>query len=410
MTANVRPAAGWEPMNYRNTEMKLDQLVNYLNDEKINLNPVFQRGQVWQLSTRRKLIANIVQGRPIPAIFLYKDAEGARYSYNILDGKQRLESLILFVGNARPGFAIPQWHQYFFPPAQRKHAHFWIQLPTGKATFAKLADNVVRDFREYSIPTIEITLSEGSSLDEIIGLFVDINQQGVAVSRFDVAKAMGDNNRLLKSVFKLVAIKETRGAQAPYYKLVNNDFTRVLKRLETIGRAGLDPRSQVDRMWERLLEIALFARSRQHRKPVDILKSFISAGRSGRVTKSDPTFAPVSPQEIRTLRRVFRTLRVAYTATALQETTLATDQAHFYTMVTSFLDSDLMMSYSESELHRRLLRFAQILGGETGKPSDKKLARLISRFQNLAQDRTTDSERRIERQQKFVQAIKILKP
>jgi hypothetical protein len=24
-------------MNYRNTEMKLDQLVNYLNEEKINL-------------------------------------------------------------------------------------------------------------------------------------------------------------------------------------------------------------------------------------------------------------------------------------------------------------------------------------------------------------------------------------
>ena len=71
-------------MDFRNTEMKLDQLISYLNDGKINLSPVFQRGHVWGVSTRRKLVANIVQGRPIPAIFLYKDPQGSRYSYNIL--------------------------------------------------------------------------------------------------------------------------------------------------------------------------------------------------------------------------------------------------------------------------------------------------------------------------------------
>ena len=80
------PLTDWAPMNYRNTEMKIDQLVNYFNEEKINLSPAFQRGHVWKLRTRRQLIANIVQGRPIPAIFLYKEASGARYSYNILDG------------------------------------------------------------------------------------------------------------------------------------------------------------------------------------------------------------------------------------------------------------------------------------------------------------------------------------
>ena len=90
-------------MNYRNTEMKLDQIVAYLNEEKINLSPAFQRGHVWKIGTRRKLIENIVQGRPIPAIFLYKEASGSRYSYNILDGKQRLESIILFIANRSGG-------------------------------------------------------------------------------------------------------------------------------------------------------------------------------------------------------------------------------------------------------------------------------------------------------------------
>jgi len=120
-------------MNYRNTEMKLDQLVNYFNEEKINLSPAFQRGHVWSLRTRRQLIANIVQGRPIPAIFLYKEASGARYSYNILDGKQRLESIILFVGSRRNDFAVKTWAKYFFGKKLRKDADFSVPLPGGYA-------------------------------------------------------------------------------------------------------------------------------------------------------------------------------------------------------------------------------------------------------------------------------------
>ncbi len=86
--------------------MKLDQFVGYLNDNKINLIPPFQRGHVWTLTDRRKLITNVVQGRPIPAIFLYREASGEKYAYNILDGKQRLESLILFIGNRRQALPI----------------------------------------------------------------------------------------------------------------------------------------------------------------------------------------------------------------------------------------------------------------------------------------------------------------
>lgn len=88
-------------MKYSNSQMKLDQLIGYFNDGKINLIPPFQRGRVWTLPTRKRLMRNIVSGRPIPAIFLYKEAIGSKYTYNILDGKQRLESLLLFVGGTR---------------------------------------------------------------------------------------------------------------------------------------------------------------------------------------------------------------------------------------------------------------------------------------------------------------------
>ncbi len=92
-------------MKYQNLDMKIDQFVAYVNSDKINLIPSFQRGHVWNLPTRRKLIANVVKGRPIPAIFLYKEASGGSYDYNILDGKQRLESLILFIVTCSPKFS-----------------------------------------------------------------------------------------------------------------------------------------------------------------------------------------------------------------------------------------------------------------------------------------------------------------
>lgn len=386
-------------MNYRNTELKLDQIVAYLNQEKINLSPAFQRGHVWSIGTRRKLITNIVLGRPIPAIFLYKEASGSTYSYNILDGKQRLESLILFIGGSRQDFAISNWSRYFFSDALRSYVDFTIQLPTGKRTFRNLEEDVVRDLREYSIPTVEITLTDESHLDEIINLFVDINQQGVTVSRFDIVKAMGANNRLLRSVFALIAIKQRR-QQDIFYKAKVNDFTRVLKRLDVISRAS-DPRSQVDRMWERLLEIALFYQTKQHRKPSDILKSFISGSRSS----SSPATG-LKSQEQKALRSVFQFLNAAYKSkSGLSDTALATDQTHFYTLITTLVATDLRARLGEEELVARLVRFGKIIDGGEPKPTAKKILTAFNRYMALSSDRTGDTPRRQERQAKFVEVV-----
>jgi Protein of unknown function DUF262 len=389
-------------MNYRNTEMKLDQLVSYLNEQKINLSPAFQRGHVWSLRTRRKLIANIVQGRPIPAIFLYKEASGARYSYNILDGKQRLESLILFIGNRRQGFAVSTWAKYFFSSKLREEAGFWVQLPTGKKTFQSLDEQVVRDFREYAIPTVEINLTDESYLDEIINLFVDINQQGVQVGRFDIVRAMGSGNRLLWSVFGLLAVEQRR-AQDVFYRSKSNDFTFVLKTIHLIGKVA-DGKSQVDRMWQQMLELVLFYQSKRHRKPGDILKSFISGSRA-----PHDTFPPLSRRDEKGVRELFRFIANAYRTSALRTTPLATDLAQFYTMCTSLIDSDLRAQFSATDLIDKLVKLGRIVDGSVpmrGMP--KKTTAAINTFVALSADRTTDAPRREERQHNFIEAVKSL--
>lgn len=383
-------------MNYRNSEMKIDQFVSYLNEEKINLSPAFQRGHVWSLAARKKLLKNVILGKPIPAVFLYKEASGSKYSYNILDGKQRLESLILFIGNKRADLAIARWDKYLFGEAPKRHVDYEVELADGKKAFADLDESAVRDFREYAIPTIEISLGDDTGLDEVISLFVDINQQGVAVNRFDIVKAINRNDALLKNVFELLSVHQKRG-QDVLYKMKTNEFTSVLRRLKIVDSA-VAPNSKVDRMWERLLEFVVFYRSKTHRKPVDILKSFIGGARTGS--------HKLSATEVRELRTVFRFLRDTYKATSLGTSRLATDQTYFYTMLTTILKNNLSVSVPENELRRKLASIGDVLDGNV--VAKGTLKDTFKAFEAESKRQTTDVSKRSERERLFLSLVQAI--
>jgi Protein of unknown function DUF262 len=385
-------------MIYKNSELRLDQIVTYLNEEKINLSPVFQRGHVWALKVRQKLVRNIVQGKPIPAIFLYKEPAGSKYSYNILDGKQRLESIILFVGNDRPDWSIPQWKKYFFSEKLRKDVGFKVEFGGGKRTFVELDDAAIRELREYSIPTIEITLNDESTLDDMISLFVDINQYGVKVNRFDIVKAMGRNDRLLLDVFELIADEQKRGEDI-FYRTKRTPFTNILKTVNVISKLS-DQKSQVDRMWERMVEIVLFNRSKKHRKPVEILKSFIS--------KPDHQSPRLSGAEEAQLKQVFKFLGRAYKDSNLAKTRLATDQTHFYSMVTAIIAGGLLTKFTPDILMARLMRFADIFEDRQTLPTLHPADEPISKYRQISSRQTTDVSKREERQKQFIAAIEAL--
>ena len=62
----------------------------------------FQRQFVWKEKDKRDLIDTIMQGLPIPAIFICDagtDFTSLSKRYNVLDGRQRLESIFEFLEN-----------------------------------------------------------------------------------------------------------------------------------------------------------------------------------------------------------------------------------------------------------------------------------------------------------------------
>ena len=74
---------------------------------------------------------------------------------------------------------------------------------------------------------------------------MDINSYGEKVQRFDIVKAMS-KDKLLRSAFKAIAIEQKRGNDV-YYKGVDNEITKILKKLQIIENLR-EANAKVDRM------------------------------------------------------------------------------------------------------------------------------------------------------------------
>ncbi len=72
---------------------------------QLDLDPPYQRRSVWTLKDRKFFLDSIFRNYPCPAVFLHKEADhdAGKMIYRVIDGKQRIESIILFNQNA---FAI----------------------------------------------------------------------------------------------------------------------------------------------------------------------------------------------------------------------------------------------------------------------------------------------------------------
>lgn len=391
-------------MDYRNSQTKLEVLVQYFNEQRINLIPIFQRPKVWPLRMRQELIKNIVNGRPIPAIFMYKDVSGSAFKFNILDGKQRLDSIAMFLA-VDPGtdqFGVQNWRDYILDRQYRKEARFKVDLGDGKKRrFQNLDEGTIARLREYLVPTIEIESNENTSLDELINLFVDINQYGVKVNRVNIVRALKQNDPLLKDVYDLIAERQIR-KQDVFTKRKGTPFVFVLKRLNIISSIA-NKTVQADRMWEKLLELALFLRSGGvHRKPTEILKSFI---------KKPDVPAKLSKSERSSLTRAFTFLKSAYTnSPSLEKSRLATDQTHFYTMATAVLNSDMLDRIEQSTLIQRITKFASLIEKplDPQKVPQDELEKSVAKYLSLSSEKTTDAARRKDRQVEFVKAIDLI--
>lgn len=90
------------PIRYTTYQMRVFDLMNYYKTGKLELNPAFQRDSVWRATDRKKLIDSMLRGYPVPALVLYRrEPPGQSVIFDVIDGKQRLESIFRFTGLLR---------------------------------------------------------------------------------------------------------------------------------------------------------------------------------------------------------------------------------------------------------------------------------------------------------------------
>lgn len=86
--------------NKRGSSQDITWFIDQYDRGRLVLDPPYQRRSVWGPKDRKFFLDTVFRGYPAPAIYLTKvsDEEG-KSLYEVIDGKQRLETIILFRDN-----------------------------------------------------------------------------------------------------------------------------------------------------------------------------------------------------------------------------------------------------------------------------------------------------------------------
>jgi hypothetical protein len=82
------------------TDWTAETIISQLRKKNIELNPEFQRRDAWDTDKKSKFIESLILGLPVPPIILAEKKE-KKNSYIVIDGKQRLLSIMQFCKSAK---------------------------------------------------------------------------------------------------------------------------------------------------------------------------------------------------------------------------------------------------------------------------------------------------------------------
>lgn len=175
-------------ITYKTTTQNILNLKNLYEHGHLNLAPGFQRQSVWTQRDRANLIDSILRNYPLPAIFLYKREENGNLVFDVIDGKQRLESLFMFTGAMRGRFST----RTQLPGAESVEWLDWAALK--RRGLQPLVTG-------YELPVIEVD----GEIGDIINVFVRINSTGKALTRQEQRNARYYNSPFLKEAARLAS-------------------------------------------------------------------------------------------------------------------------------------------------------------------------------------------------------------
>ncbi len=142
---------------------KISKIIELFNHHQLFVDREYQRGMVWKPEQKKKLIDSIMRKFPIPLLILQKDGN----NYNIIDGQQRIESIIGFYEN-KLTYTNGSWSEFRLLDASQFPLYdsddSWLNK-----NFHNLTEDEKNRFRDYPI---QVIILENYSNNEIRDVFV----------------------------------------------------------------------------------------------------------------------------------------------------------------------------------------------------------------------------------------------
>lgn len=171
--------------------LTIAQLRDQFKNGQINLEPAYQRKPAWKTRQRLLLLSSLFNGIPIPALIFHKhfNQRTKKDIYDVLDGKQRLETILHFIGlDVLEEVTLKV--EFINPVIKKKDSLFYEDLKDKKVN--KEYENILEKFWKYKIPIIAF---EGD-LNDFFGnnvatkeIFVRLNSTGSPLKKNEIRHA-----------------------------------------------------------------------------------------------------------------------------------------------------------------------------------------------------------------------------
>lgn len=137
-------------MKRQPTTQQVTWFLDLYRNAQLDLTPPYQRKSVWSAKDRKFFLDTIFRNYPAPPIFVYRSVNDQGYTkYHVVDGKQRLETIINFFDNK---IAIGN--------------NFGDINLDGKK-FKDLSQEYKRRFWDYTLVVDFIDIDEGNNIEEV---------------------------------------------------------------------------------------------------------------------------------------------------------------------------------------------------------------------------------------------------
>lgn len=84
--------------NVDNMLLSVGEIIRYYQIGRINISPEYQRSYRWSNEKKTKFIESLLLGMPIPPIFAIKEEKEDILQFEIIDGLQRISTILEFIG------------------------------------------------------------------------------------------------------------------------------------------------------------------------------------------------------------------------------------------------------------------------------------------------------------------------